>query len=359
MTEKFVSNLGEIMYRAGYDYNPVPVFSATLDVWTKLEGSMAYFYIVFQPAHLADFANLKAHADDAFAKYAAAHNMRHIIVINIFAGEFEDKRDIEKLLPPPAPFAMQPKYDIFYGVDTKESQIMRNMVQPANMDDSLGKIKGATQPAAFPEKPQATDVRAKPIAKYPIFCYIIMAVNFVLFAMMELAGGSTSLPVLYRFGAANFHNIFVLGEVQRLVTPIFLHIGVMHLLFNTASMILFGIRAEKYFGHIRFIIIYMTAGIAGNIALVLASPMALGAGASGAIFGAMGALLAFTKVRKKNIENFNTAILAIMAFMGIAIGLTGFLTPGEGNVSNAAHIAGLAAGLLVGWIVVPKANYEL
>jgi len=361
MQTSFEDNFSKIMAQTGYDSINIPVvLPCKFSLWGRLAGSMAYYYIIYDTATLdiPNFDVLKNQIDSALFRISDRNNIRHTVIINIFAGSLDDiVRDIERMINSPGEFALQSKYDIYYGVDITKSQILRNTAQPSDMDGCLEKIKKALVADDETEEDKkmfhVEHFYAKPRVKYPILFYIILGINLLLFGMMEVFGSSTDIETLLRFGAASYHFIFTFGEYHRLVTPIFLHIGVMHLIFNTTSLILFASRAERYFGHVRFAIIYMASGIVGNIAMVLTNEFSVGAGASGAIFGIMGALLAFTKIRKKNVENFNATVLVMMIIVGTLTGFAGGFA-GMANVANSAHIGGLAAGLLLGWLLAPK-----
>ena len=132
------------------------------------------------------------------------------------------------------------------------------------------------------------------------------------------------------------------GEWWRLVTPMFLHGGLMHLLFNMFSLFIFGPELEKIAGKARFITIYLLSGIFGNIATYfLQPPDYASVGASGAIFGILGAFGALVYYTKHILPQLRQIILPIIV---ISIIMT-FLQP---NINVTAHIAGLIVGFLIG-----------
>lgn len=172
----------------------------------------------------------------------------------------------------------------------------------------------------------------------PIITYFILAINILIFILTELAGGSTNRDVLIEFGAKD--NLLIWsGEYWRLLTPIFLHIGISHLIFNSWALYVFGPTVEMMFGKIKFIIIYLIAGLTGSILSVIMTP-SLSAGASGAIFGLMGAMFYFS-YHFRHIINRNF-VINLLLMLGINI-FFGFTTPG---IDNYAHLGGLTGGLL-------------
>src|ERR687884_919158 len=103
-------------------------------------------------------------------------------------------------------------------------------------------------------------------------------------------GGSESMDVLYAFGATTADTI-TSGQLWRLVAATFLHIGLIHLVGNAMALFWLGHMAERLYGPLRFLGLYLLAGIGGSVLTVFAGTQALSAGASGAIWGLMGALL--------------------------------------------------------------------
>src|SRR5919199_6967549 len=117
---------------------------------------------------------------------------------------------------------------------------------------------------------------------------LVLAVVFV----MESArpGGSENMDVLYAFGAITGDTI-TSGQLWRLVAATFLHIGLVHLVGNAIALFWLGRMAEQLYGPLRFLGLYLLAGLGGSLLTVFAGTQVLTAGASGAIWGIMGALL--------------------------------------------------------------------
>ncbi len=177
----------------------------------------------------------------------------------------------------------------------------------------------------------------------PYVTYVIMAVQIILFLLMELSGGSTNTHTLVLFGAK--YNPYILdGEWWRFITPVFLHIGFLHLLLNTYALYYLGVMVEKLYGSRRFIVIYLFAGFTGVLGSFIFSD-AISAGASGAIFGCFGALIYFGRVQSS--LHYRTIGGNIIALMVINLVL-GFVLQ---NVDNAGHIGGLIGGFLCARIV--------
>ena len=181
--------------------------------------------------------------------------------------------------------------------------------------------------------------------KVPIVTYIIMAICIVLFIMMEVfSGGSTNGSTLLKYGA-NLDVLVKEGEYYRLFTCMFLHIGIMHLACNMYSLYVVGREVESLFGKIKYIIIYVLSGIFGSIMSIAFTHNTISAGASGAIFGLLGALLYFgIHYRTYLGDAIKRSVIPIIVINL----LIGFFSEG---IDLAAHIGGLVGGVLVAMMV--------
>ncbi len=200
--------------------------------------------------------------------------------------------------------------------------------------------------------PQSTSLPL-PLHK-PFFTYILLGLIIIVFIAMTLAGGSQSTEVLITFGA-NVGILIMRGETWRLFTSMFLHIGLMHLLFNAYALFIFGLEMERLYGPDRFITIYILSGLFGSLAsFALRGPQVLSAGASGAIFGVIGMNLAFFLLHRETFGSFgqqrmmNTVIIIVI---NLVLGFT------ASGIDNNAHIGGLIAGFLLGYGLAPR--YEV
>ncbi|MEJ2732662.1 MAG: rhomboid family intramembrane serine protease [Anaerolineae bacterium] len=194
----------------------------------------------------------------------------------------------------------------------------------------------------------------------PRFTWILLGLIVAVYLGMEAMGwtltgtlgGSSNTEVLIRMGA-KVTPLIAAGEYWRLFTSMFLHIGIMHLAFNGYALLVIGTELERLFGHSRFLAIYFLSGLMGSLASYAFS-YSLAAGASGAIFGLIGALGAFFAIHRERLGTWGRNRLINIAFL-IALNLfLGFTQPG---IDNLAHIGGLLAGLGLGWAMTP--HYKL
>jgi len=185
-------------------------------------------------------------------------------------------------------------------------------------------------------------------ARRAVIAYSLFALNIIIFILMEFAGGSENPMTLLAFGVKS--NVHInQGEIWRFVTPIFLHIGLLHIGFNSYALWIVGPQVEKLYGASRFFLLYILTGIAGVAASYWYHPSTVSAGASGAIFGLFGVLLVFSFKYRKSIPDFFSRALGKGILLTVGINLViGYMIP---QVDNSAHIGGLIAGGLLAAVV--------
>lgn len=149
------------------------------------------------------------------------------------------------------------------------------------------------------------------------------------------------------------HNYYISqGEYWRLFTSIFLHVGLMHALFNSFSLVLFGPALEQILGKFKFIFAYIGAGLAGNLATFFLAPPVNYAyvGASGAIFGLFGIYVYMVAFRKHLIDQANSQIVMTIFIIGL---IMTFIRPG---INIYAHVFGFVGGFALAPLVLAKAQ---
>ena len=184
----------------------------------------------------------------------------------------------------------------------------------------------------------------------PVVTWVLLAIIVVVFIIETLLGGSTEVDVLIRMGA-KFTPLIAAGEYWRLFTSMFLHIGVMHLAFNGYALFVIGTELERLEGPGRFLAIYLLSGLFGSLASYALSD-SLAAGASGAIFGIIGALAAFFLAHREKLGAWASRRLANIGIVLVFNLIWGFSQPGR--IDNVAHVGGLLAGFGLGWALAPR-----
>lgn len=183
------------------------------------------------------------------------------------------------------------------------------------------------------------------ITNYPIVS-IILLIHLLLYMV-------TTIPIFpneYILEQTIGVNLYIVqGEWWRLITPIFIHSGFSHFLFNSFSIFLFGPALELILGKARFILLYLCTGILANIATLLIEPLTYThLGSSGAIFGLFGYYIALIVFRKDIISKHNSQIIATIAILSL---IMTFIQP---NINISAHLFGFLFGLIIGSLTQAK-----
>ena len=185
--------------------------------------------------------------------------------------------------------------------------------------------------------------------KRPYVTYGILIINciiFVLTFLYNVKNGNALIDSLFGNSHAALNTFGGLkaslvrnGEYFRLITAAFNHNGLFHLLFNSYALYVIGSQLESYIGKVKYVIVYLISAILGSL-LAMALSDAWGAGASGAIFGLLGALLYFGYHYRVYLGTVIRSQIIPLILINLTIG---FLSP---EISNSAHIGGLIGGFL-------------
>lgn len=172
--------------------------------------------------------------------------------------------------------------------------------------------------------------------KIPFITYIIIALCIIMFVITR---GGYDIQTLIKYGA-NLDVLTKYGEYYRLVTSMFLHIGIFHILCNMYALYVIGPQVEGFYGKWKYLIIYFVSGICGSIMSMSFNLNTISVGASGAIFGLFGALLYFAN----NYRGYIGSVIKSQIVPVIVINLfLGFMITG---VDIWAHIGGLVGGII-------------
>lgn len=175
-----------------------------------------------------------------------------------------------------------------------------------------------------------------------ILCFLlVILVNRNLFA-------SYDTDIMLQMGALTYDKVMD-GQWLRLVSSIFLHFGFEHLMNNMILLVYAGCVLEKKIGHLPYLILYIACGVLGNVASLLyynyMGEYVVSAGASGAIFGIVGALFVILLKNHSDSQELSAKGIAIMVILTIYNGLTTM------GIDNAAHIGGLLCGIIGGFLL--------
>ena len=181
---------------------------------------------------------------------------------------------------------------------------------------------------------------------YVNICIIMM--NIIIFIILEVHGSTLDSEYMTKYGAANWQLIFEDGQYYRLFTSMFLHFGAAHLINNMFSLFIVGNQVEKIYGKVKYIIIYIIsglgAGLLSDLYYMKINQIVVSAGASGAIFGIIGAMMVgtyfYNRMEGRGIGS-RFLLLLIMA-----------LYSGSANVDNMAHVGGFITGTVISSLIL-------
>lgn len=182
------------------------------------------------------------------------------------------------------------------------------------------------------------------------FTWLMLAIAVVMFGIETFSGGSQNMSVLLRYGA-KVNGLVASGDWWRLITPMFLHIGLMHILVNGVMIYYVGTQIESIFGHVRFLLLYLLSGVFGNLAsFAFGSDQSISAGASTALFGLFGAFIMLGMAFKHN-----PFIQAMAKQFAVLVVINLVMDLFAQNIDIWGHLGGFAGGILLAFALgVPK-----
>ena len=178
--------------------------------------------------------------------------------------------------------------------------------------------------------------------KKPIITYILITLNVLIFlflAMNDSNGNITSMFVNNRLLVKD-------GQIYRLITSMFLHADITHLVFNMYALFIVGPQVERYYGKGKFALIYFVSGLLGSLfSCVFSGDYVYGLGASGAIFGLFGSIAYFTYYYRATLQGLLRSQIVPVIIINLVLG---FFIPG---IDISAHIGGLIGGILTSMFI--------
>lgn len=187
------------------------------------------------------------------------------------------------------------------------------------------------------------------LKQFPLVSVMLVAANVVVYFLCMATDGE-----LYQAGMLDVAGVIGRKEYGRILWAMFLHAGTNHLLNNMLILLFMGSMIEKEIGHISYGVLYFLSGVGGNL-LSLAMrvrnrDMTASLGASGALFGMDGVLLAIVILSDRKMESVTPMRVLLMILLSLYSGFTG------GSVDNAAHVGGLLVGFLAGGVMCMVQN---
>ena len=184
----------------------------------------------------------------------------------------------------------------------------------------------------------------------------LIVLNIMYFLYLEIAGSSEDTLFMLHHGAMFAPWIVEKHEYYRLLTSTFMHFGIQHITNNMILLFVLGDNMERALGSAKYLLFYLLCGIGANVASLVvelnSSVQAVGAGASGAIFGVIGGLFYVVTINWGQLEDLNTTQLVVMILLSLYHGFT------STGVDNVAHVGGLVLGMLLAAVLYRKPKPE-
>ncbi|MFA9376864.1 MAG: rhomboid family intramembrane serine protease [Lachnotalea sp.] len=187
------------------------------------------------------------------------------------------------------------------------------------------------------------------IIKNALCTNLFILANIIVFAVMEMRGSTLDTEYMIGSGAAYAPLIVDYGQYYRLFTSMFMHFGIQHLFNNMFILFFVGDILERTAGRVKYVIIYLLSGLgASGLSCVynyIRGENAVSAGASGAIFGVIGALFYVVLVNKGRLEEITTLRMGLLILVSVYYGFS------STSVDNVAHIGGIISGIILGIVL--------
>ncbi len=228
----------------------------------------------------------------------------------------------------------------FWIFDTSKSCLMVFENQP---EDYYGLKKDFEELLSSEQETQSKIFR-------PIITISLIAVNIIVFLIMTFSGGTNNSRYLLEHGASYWKAVYEDHEYYRLFTCMFLHFNGEHIMNNMITLAFVGAAVEKFLGPFRFLCIYIFSGLGASILSSLYymhnSPdvITVSAGASGAVFGILGALIIIALISKNHRRTLKPMNILLIVVLSIS---NGYLSS---SIDNVAHIGGLLFGIILTFI---------
>ena len=175
---------------------------------------------------------------------------------------------------------------------------------------------------------------------------IMVLINVIVYIVLEIMGDTTNALFMLAHGAMYPAAVLEGGQYYRLLTSSFIHFGLPHLINNMIMLICLGSYVERVFGKIRYLILYLACAAGSSyismLHMVDTGDLAVSGGASGVVFGIIGALIFLVVKNKGRLEDLSWKRLLIMVLLALYFGFS------SAGVDNAAHVGGLVTGFITG-----------
>ncbi len=188
-------------------------------------------------------------------------------------------------------------------------------------------------------------------------CILLAVVNIIIFLYMFATKTAGDADFMAKHGAVYIPYMLENGIWYPIFTAMFLHFDIGHLANNMVMLVAVGRYVEKEMDTIKFMIVYIISGLIGNVLSILgdiySGKYVVSAGASGAVFGLVGALLAMAIKNRGRIEGLGVKQILLMIALSLFSGFT------SAGVDNVAHVGGLVSGFILGLILFKRKKRQM
>lgn len=331
-----------------------------IGVGKSTSSSVLYVVIIFNMNILSieELYKISVNYTRLFDNIRKNDNFKNVIITNILLTEnYNDK--VNYIIENLKPFESNTINNIFWGVQLDIKKIIINENNPTkiiNIKDIILEClnlmdeqsinysyeKSINHLTELGLEEQVNKIKEK-TSKNTLTIGLIL-INFIMLFVLEFNGGFYNLDTLIKFGALVPDRVINNKEYYRLFLTATLHSGFTHLLSNSISLYIFGSRVERFYGEKNFFVIYLFSIFTSSIFSIIFTNN-VSVGASGAIFGTIGALGVMTKVFNNDIEGFDFYSIFIYVIISILLGFE------DKNIDNFGHLGGLIGGILISLII--------
>ena len=199
------------------------------------------------------------------------------------------------------------------------------------------------------EKQEQQTISFRLIQGRPFVTYFLIGFTACVYLLQAITKWQFGVDLPMAYGAKISPYITYRHEYWRLITPIFIHGSITHILFNMYALFTLGPSLEHYYGHWNFLRFYLITGFAGNVLSHIAAPKTVSVGASTALFGLIAAQAMFLYKNRRILRNYKSALqnIGFVIVVNLMLGL-------RGGIDNWGHLGGLLGGLLLSWMCGPE-----
>jgi rhomboid protease GluP len=199
------------------------------------------------------------------------------------------------------------------------------------------------------EKRQEEFISFRLIQGKPYATWALIGLTAAVYLSQAISKWQFGVDMPMAYGAKISSYITYYHQYWRLITPVFLHASITHILFNMYALFTIGPSLENYYGHWDFLRFYLICGFSGNVLSHVAAPQTVSVGASTALFGLIGAQAMFLYKNRRILRNYRNALrnIGFVLVVNLLLGL-------GGGIDNWGHLGGLIGGLLLSWMCGPE-----